>query len=60
MSLTTTDWDIRFQAIDLAIESKDFENARQLIDAAIIEANRVLIDPTFLVRQLREQRKKLD
>jgi hypothetical protein len=54
-----TDWDARFQAIELCIESKDFDEAKRLIDAAIIEANRVLIDPTFLVRQLRAQKASL-
>ena len=57
---TKTNWDTTFQAIDLCIESKDFEEAKTLIDRAIQEANQVLIDPTFLVKQLRHQRKMVE
>ena len=57
---TKTNWDARFQAIDLAIDSKDFEAARTLIDETIRDAHIALIDPTFLVRELRRQRKRVE
>ncbi len=55
-----SNWDSTFEAIDLCIESKDFEEAKMLIEGAIKEANRVLIDPTFLVEQLRRQQKMVE
>jgi len=57
---TKTNWDARFQAIDLAIKSKDFEAAREIIDQTITDAHAALIDPTFLVRELRRQRKLVE
>jgi hypothetical protein len=57
---TKTNWDARFRAIDLAIDSKDFEGAKELIDETITDAHVALIDPTFLVRELHRQRKKLE
>jgi len=50
-------WDARFRAIKLSIESKDFETAQEIIDRTIADAHIALIDPTFLVRELRRQRK---
>ena len=55
-----TDWESTFEAIDLCIESKDFEEARNLIDHAIWKANHVLIDPTFLVKQLNKQKEMVE
>jgi hypothetical protein len=57
---TKTNWSSTFQSIDLYIESKDFEAAKELIDEAIMEAHRVMIDPTFLVRQLQGQKKQME
>jgi len=57
---TKTNWDARFQAIDLAIKSKDFKAAQEVIDQTITDAHAALIDPTFLVRELRRQRKLVE
>lgn len=56
---TKTDWDDRFQEIDLCIASKNFSRAKTLIDRAITKANRVLIDPSFLVKELEKQKNSL-
>jgi hypothetical protein len=57
---TRTNWDTTFDAINLCIDSKDFKEAKILIDRAIREANRVLVDPTFLVKQLKNQKKMVE
>lgn len=57
---TKPNWDARFRAIDLSIESKDFETARAVIDQTIIDAHAALVDPTFLIRELRRQRKLVE
>ena len=57
---TRTNWDTTFDAINLCIDCKDFDEASKLIDRAIKEANRVLVDPTFLVKQLKKQRKMVE
>lgn len=53
-------WSSYFDAIDLSIESKDFYNARKLISDAIDEAERALIDPRFLIKQLKAQQEKVN
>tara|TARA_Y100001935_G_C16945566_1_gene332146 strand:+ start:324 stop:494 length:171 start_codon:yes stop_codon:yes gene_type:complete len=53
------DWQSTFDAIDLCIESKDFEEAKVLIDEAIKDAERLLINPELLVKQLTKQREDL-
>lgn len=53
-------WDARFRAIDLSIESKDFDTAKAVIDQTIIDARNSLVDPTFLVRELRRQKKLVE
>jgi hypothetical protein len=52
-------WDARFRAIELSIESKDFKTAQEIIDRTIADAHAALVDPTFLVRELRRQRENI-
>lgn len=53
------DWQSTFDAIDLCIESKDFEEAKYLIEEAIKSAEKLLINPALLVQQLEKQRESL-
>lgn len=54
-----SNWSLTFDAIELCIASKDFQEAIVLIDGAIAEAQRVMVDPSFLITQLELQKKKL-
>jgi hypothetical protein len=53
------DWQSTFDAIELCIESKDFEEAKYLIEEAIKSAEQLLINPELLVEQLKKQREDL-
>ena len=60
MNQIKPNWDARFRAIDLSIESKDFETAKAVIDRTIVDAHAALVDPTFLIRELRRQKKLVE
>lgn len=53
-------WNACFEEIDLCIESKDYEGAKTLIQNAMVEAERALIDPRFLMTQLRGEKIKVE
>jgi len=52
-------WNNVFEQVDLAVESKDWDGALDLLDAMVQEASANLIDPSFLLRQLRDQQKQI-
>lgn len=60
MQMSRIDWGERFDEIQTRIKNKEYAQARDAIDKALTDAHRTFADPTFLIRELRRQRREIE
>jgi len=58
--MNNIDWGKRFDGIQHFIRQKDYRKAKILISETLLEAHRSFVDPTFLIRELQQQKKIVD